>query len=384
MKRNRSLLIHCQYVYGIGHFVRAIELARSLREEFDVHLVTGGEPVPNFAIPAGIRVTQLPPVYKEEASGRLVSTDPALDIDACLALRAQMLAQIVQACPPDVVVTEHFPFGLLFENEVVDLLRSARLAKPEAMFLCSVRDVIESAHGSGSDERTCALLNAWFDLILVHGVERVIPLRASFPLIDLVTVPLLYTGYVVEPAEPRRPQSGPPLLVGSIGGGRVGQELLSALVAAHRRLAPEWPHELLLFRGAFEGGGGAADAAAAGAPGLQIRPFDRSAYRRALARASGVICLGGYNSVIESLSMKLPVLVYKRQFLGTNREQALRAGLFAQSGLVRTIEQQELEPAALAPAMRSHFAEPPVDASAFDFDGAANACRIIASYRRAA
>lgn len=371
-----SLLIHCQYVYGIGHFVRAVELARSLRQAFDVHLVTGGEPIPNFTLPDDVTFTQLPALFKDEVTGRLLCVDATVSLAACLAQRARILKRIVQTRPPDIVVTEHFPFGLLFEIEVVTMLKHVRRMKPHAMLVSSVRDVIDSACGSSSDAKICALLAAWFDLILVHGDPRVIPLSASFPMIDRVTVPLVYTGYVVEPPESRRARSGPPLLVGAIGGGRVGQELLSALVAAHHELAKFWDHELLLFRGAF-----ACDASGVPAgPGLHVCPFDRAAYRQALAQATGVICLGGYNSVLETLSMSLPTLVYKRRFLGANCEQALRAEFFQQSGLIKTIEEEELAPQVLAQRMESHFAAQPTTPPNIDFHGAANACRILLTH----
>ena len=372
-----SLLIHCQYVYGIGHFVRAVELARSLRHAFDVHLVSGGESVPNFALPDGIAFTQLPAVFKDEASGSLLCVDPSVSIETCMSTRARLLAQLVQACRPDIVVTEHFPFGHLFEAEVVAMLDVLRRANPKALVVSSVRDVIDSAQGSDSDAHTCALISTWFDLILVHGDARAIPLQSSFPMIDCVTVPHVYTGYVVEPPAPRCLRAGPPLLVGAIGGGRVGQELLAALVAAHRHVGASWNHELLLFRGAFED----SDEACRGAgPQVRIRAFDRAAYRQALAEASGVICLGGYNSVLEALSMSLPTLVYKRKFLGTNREQALRADMFRQSGLVKTVEEHELATPMLAERMISHFQAHPAKPPGLDFEGGPNSCHILLAH----
>jgi predicted glycosyltransferase len=375
-----SILIHCQYVYGIGHFVRAAELARSLRADFDVHLVSGGEPVPNFTLPEGIAFTQLPPVFKDEASGQLRSVDPAVDLDTCLARRADMLASLVQDRRPDIVITEHFPFGLLFEAEVVGMLGRLRRLRPDALVVSSVRDVIESAQGGKDDARTCELIEQWFDLILVHGDARALPLRASFPLIDRIRTPYVHTGYVVEPAQPRRLRAGLPLLVGAIGGGRVGQELLAALMAAHHAACADWPHELLLFRGAFEH-----DATTPGAvPGrVRVRPFDRQAYRQALSEAAGLICLGGYNSVLEALSMSLPALVYKRRFLGTNREQALRADFFPKSKLVMTIEEADLAAPVLAQHMVSHFATPPARPPELDFQGAANTARILLARWRA-
>lgn len=370
----RSVLIHCQYVYGIGHFVRAVELARSLARHFDVHLVSGGEPVPNYVLPDGIRFTQLPAIFKDEVNDELIPLDGTTNLNTCLGERTRMLADLVQSHPPDILVTEHFPFGLLFETEVLELISQVRRARSGALIVSSVRDVIESERGSSRDTHICKLLELYFDLVMVHGDERIVALRASFPLIDRITVPLVYTGYIVAPPVPTQPRGSPPLLVGAIGGGRVGQELLAALAAAHRELIPHWQHELLLFRGAF---GQDFNYPFADSGKLQVCAFDRTAYRQALAEATGVICLGGYNSVLEALSMSLPTLVYKRAFLGGNREQALRTELLAASGLVRSFEEADLAPHKLMSMLYAHFTTGHGTAADINFHGADNACRIL-------
>jgi predicted glycosyltransferase len=373
--KRKSVLIHCQYVYGIGHFVRAVELARSFSRYFNVHLVSGGEPVPNFSLPDGVRFTQLPAIFKNETSPHLIPVDRTTSLGDCFGLRAHMLAKLVRACPPDILVTEHFPFGLLFETEALALIAQVRSARLGALVISSVRDVIESEYGSSMDVHVCELLNRFFDLVMVHGDERVVALRASFPLIDRVLIPVVHTGYVVGRPEELRPRVGPPLLLAAIGGGRIGQELLSALAEAHLKLVPHWWHELVLFRGAF---GQVGDLPIIDTDSLRVRDFDRAAYRQLLAEATGVICLGGYNSVLEALSMSLPTLVYKRIFMGMNREQALRAELFAASGLVDTFDESDLAVDKLAPRLLAHFASRPIDAVAeLNFNGADNACQIL-------
>ena len=54
----------------------------------------------------------------------------------------------------------------------------------------SVRDVIESENGGEKDAFICALLNKWYDAILVHSDERIVPFKASFPMADQIKVPL--------------------------------------------------------------------------------------------------------------------------------------------------------------------------------------------------
>lgn len=376
MKKIPSLLMHCQYVYGIGHFVRSIEIARALKNEFNVCLVIGGEQILNYPIPDGITIAHLPAIYKNETTGNLIPVDSSLSLEICFEQRGKQLEQLVQAWQPDIVITEHFPFGLLFEKEVLQMLKLARDINPNTMIVSSIRDVIDSASGGNHDAHICSLLNKWFDLILVHGDPRFITLNESFPLLEQITTPHVYTGYVVSKPEPRCKRNGPPLLLGSIGGGRIGQELLSALRAAHRHLVHDWEHELILFKGAFDIETVEEDEPCSS---LYIQNFDRIAYRKALAQADGVICLGGYNSISESLSMQLPTLVYKRKSIGSNHEQALRAELFKLSGLIKTIEEEDLETQQLGKLMSAFFREHVTTPPNIDFLGAENTCRIMLS-----
>lgn len=338
------VFIHCQYVYGIGHYVRAVELARGLSEQFDVFLLNGGEIVPNYGLPPRVTCLQLPAIYKKEKSNHLIPVDPSLNLDDCLRARQSLLEQLVDRFEPDVLITEHFPFGNLFEKEVMALIDRVKRRKRSAKIVSSVRDVVESEKGSLRDEHICSVLNEWYDMILVHSDDRLIPFYSSFPLMAKIEIPLHYTGYVVQAITPRPSRADPPLLVVSVGGGRMGDELLYAVLSAHRKVASQWCHQTVLFTGAFQ-----EDIQRLhrrleeeGSPDITIHAFDRDDYRQTLAVATGVICLGGYNSLLEAVSARLRVLIYERAFHGANREQALRAALFQRSGLIRLLSPDDL------------------------------------------
>ena len=121
-----KILIHCQYVYGIGHLVRTLELARGLSMQFQVFILNGGEVVPNFELPNTVTIIQLPSIYKEEESDYLSSVDTSINIDACFLKREKIINQSVEEIKPDILITEHFPFGLLFESEVIDLIKNVK------------------------------------------------------------------------------------------------------------------------------------------------------------------------------------------------------------------------------------------------------------------
>jgi predicted glycosyltransferase len=339
-----NVLIHCQYVYGIGHYVRTVELARGLSEVFNVFIVNGGEAVPNYVLPPSVTSFQLPAIYKEEHLDHLSPVDRSLSLADCFEARASLLYRLVQQVRADILITEHFPFGLLFEDEATRLIGQVRRCNPRAKIVCSVRDVIESEGGGQQDHHTCVLLNQLYDMVLVHGDQQIVPFSASFPQEWAIKIPVHHTGYIVQSPQRTRPRAHPPRFLVSVGGGRMGEELLYAALGAHRRIAREWMHHLILFTGAFQRDiSKLQERVEAGeCSHVTINGFGREHYRRALAVASAVLCLGGYNTMIEAVATKLPTLVYRRTFRGNNKEQDLRSAFFERAGLVQVLGPEEL------------------------------------------
>lgn len=371
-----SILIHCQYVYGIGHFVRTIELASRLSSRFDVYLVNGGEAIPNYDIPLTVNYIQLPAIYKDETADCLTPVDTSQNIDECFQLRESTIRHVVETIKPDILITEHFPFGLLFETEVMGLIAKVREENNTVKIVCSVRDVIESGEGGERDDYTCSILNRWYDMVLVHGDGTIVPFVSSFPCIECIKIPIHQTGYVVKPI-PVSPKPGLPVLLVSVGGGRLGSELLTAVLNAHTTVLERWNHNLVLFSGAFQQDLSDLYGQVRNEKNSQVvlHKFDRSLYRQTLGRASAIMCLGGYNSLIEAVSSQEPVLIYNRKFHGKNKEQDLRSSLFERKGFIRTISSEDLNKERLSGLILDTIASFQTPDTLINYEGAENSLR---------
>ena len=81
----------------------------------------------------------------------------------------------------------------------------------------------------------------------MHSDPEFQRLDESFASAAEIRCPVEYTGFVVRRPEHREPDggshSGQARIVASIGGGRVGSELLEAVIAASAQLQPTLPHE---------------------------------------------------------------------------------------------------------------------------------------------
>jgi len=345
-----SIFIHCNYVYGIGHFVRMAELSRGLCKHFEIYLLTGGEPVPNYNISSEINYIQMPAIYSVEKQQKLLPVDKNLTLEQCLSMRSAIIEELVCKIKPDILITEHFPFGPLFENEAISLIAQVKKNNPQNKIISSVRDVILTGEGSTRDSHACSLINKWYDLILVHGDSSIVPFESSFPMVEKIKIPLCHTGYIVQSIRQRRSPSNRPILVVSVGGGRMGGELLDAVLKVHKRIARQWQHQLVLFVGAFQKDTQKLHEYVTqnNLHNVKIFQFDKEDYHQILAEASAVICMGGYNSLLEAVSIRKPVLIYNRLFHGNNQEQNLRMVRFQKAGLVRIINSDELDREKLA------------------------------------
>lgn len=346
-----KILIHCQYVYGIGHFVRTIELAKGLCKYFSVFILNGGESVPNFDIPSEINLISLPAIYKQENESYLSPVDSIFSIEECFKKRRDIIENTLSNLMPEIIITEHFPFGLLFEDEVVQLISSAKSLNSNVKVVCSVRDIIESANGNIKDSITVQLLNKWYDLLLIHGDEKYFHLKNTFSLYNEIAIPNYHTGYIVKRIEQNvKTDHHKPIILASIAGGRLGKELLNALIKNHYATTKKINHKLILFTGAFESNFEElrGEIEELSSHDIELFVFDRATYLSYFSQADLVISLGGYNSIIESISNRKKLLVYQRGFAQGNEEQNLRINLFKEMRVLNVIYRKELNKSILA------------------------------------
>lgn len=371
------ILVHCQYVYGIGHFVRTVELARGLCKRFQVFILNGGEVVPNFELPEKVKFIQLPAIYKDEKSEYLSPVDDSITLNDCFLSREKIIKQLVEEIKPDILLTEHFPFGLLFETEVMGLINKVREVNSTVKIVSSVRDVIESSLGGKRDAYICDLINTWYDMVLVHGDEKFAALSKSFPQISKINIPIVHTGYIVRPIPVINKRESSPIILTSVAGGRVGNELLDAIIDSHLEILAKKGHKLILFSGAFQKDFKEQQdkVASLHSNNIILHMFDSRKYLRYLSNASLIISLGGYNSIIESVSAKKPMLVYQREFAGGNKEQNLRIKLFERTGHLGVIAPEDLKVERLSNLILDKLNKLVVSEHELDMNGVQNSSR---------
>jgi predicted glycosyltransferase len=374
-----KVLVYVQHLLGVGHVKRAAAITRAMvAAGLDVHVVLGGEPVPHADF-ATATLHQLPSARANDMSFSLLLDAHNRPVDeAWRAARKSQLLALEADIKPQVIITEHFPFGRAkFAFELIPMFEQAR-ARGNVKILASVRDVLVEKADDGKASRMLGWIDTWFDHILVHGDEAVIPFDATFPGARAIRDKLVYTGYVVDQAPPVAGASatdGTNEIIVSIGGGAVGENLLRVAIGAAEAV-PGHSWRLLVGANLSDQTFAAVRAEAATQPHVIVERA-RPDFRALLSRAALSISQGGYNTLMDVLVARCPAVIVPFAG-GAESEQTFRAEEFARRGLISVIAEASLTPPALAAAAQARLLHRHSGtAPAINLDGAAGTARHV-------
>ena len=381
---NKRVFFYVQHLLGIGHLKRAVTLARAMAAAgMEVALASGGLPVPELvtaASAAGVRFVQLPPASAADLTFKTLLDGKGRPVDGeWKRARSDALLGAWRAADSQVLVVELFPFGRRqMRFELLPLLEAA--ASRRAAIACSVRDVLGTQKSQQRQEETLALVERYFDRILVHGDAGTIPFERSFPLAGRIGARIEYTGYVVDDARAADGSAGNGEVIVSAGGGAVGAALLAAAIRAKPLTTL---HER---RWRVLAGNNLPDAdfrelarLAAGAGGTEVGiELERSRpdFTTLLANCALSVSQAGYNTLLEvvSANARAVVVPFAR---GHETEQTLRARCFAERGLLEMVAENALTPETLAAAIDRAARKPRVAPGSINLDGARRSAVLI-------
>ena len=331
-------------------------------------------------LPAGLEIIDLPPLGLD-SNGQLVSRDSQFPVDRARELRRQIILDTFHSLEPKIVLIELFPFGRKkFAGELLPLLEeSNKPVSSRSLVICSLRDILVSRPGDQQkhDDRTVAVANQYFDAVLVHSDPAFARLEESFHACSKLTIPIHYTGYV-SPARVAGHKSvgvRPRRIIVSAGGGLVGYTLLHTAIEAHAFLQDE-KLEMKVIAGPFlpEQSWQSLCAAAEGRKGVHLLRCVPDLCEEMRAAAVS-ISQCGYNTSLDILQSGVPALVVPFAE-GSEDEQMNRAERLERLGMIRVLDQRQMNARRLADEMRAllHFTP---QASTLDLDGVRNSGQIL-------
>ncbi len=357
----QKILFYCQNLLGMGHLVRTTEIMRALVKNFQVCLIDGGQLVEEFELPPEVEVVHLPAFQVEvsealQVGNQVQAVDSALTLEEVKALRKQTILNVFDNFQPDCLITEGYPFSKnkSLSFEMVPLLERIQQTKPDTKVVCSLRDIImvkQFGDRDAEEHRRCQFMNQYYDALLVHSDPQIHRLEDNIARANELTCPVYYTGYVVQ-SEPEQTELSPedaaalanphPMILVSVGGGKLGHDLLECVIKAAPILESQLPHHLHVFAGPLMPNDKYQyfHALVTGKANLRLRQYTPHllAY---MERANLSISLGGYNTTMNILATGVPSLIYPSN---KDREQAIRAEKLEKLGLLAIVHSEDLTP----------------------------------------
>ncbi len=378
-------LIYVESLLGVGHGVRAAIVAEAMLERgFDVTLVSGSPDASGREL-VGARIVRLPTVKAADAKfSRLIDENGAEIDDVWRERRRAALLDAYRSAQPEVIVIEGYPFSRWqFRFELTPLIAAA---KGQAAIVVSVRDILVAKRDPQRIDAIVELIRSDIDMVLVHGDETLIEFGETFPAATQIADKLRYTGYVsaeLAMDDTEADDAEAEVLV-SAGGGAVGSELLrTALEARALGSLKERTWRILAGRGLLDADLRALKAKADNLDGVIVEQYRRD-FPSMLTRCAVSISQAGYNTTVDLLAARARAVVVPFS-TESETEQALRARLLEDRGMLTVISEAELSPHSLAAAVDNAAASPRPPIPPISLDGArrtADLLGTLASPRR--
>lgn len=371
-----KVLIHVNHMLGTGHAVRACRIGRAMLKQGATVTIATGNIIPETIDSSGLEIIDLPLAKSNdfEFSGLVDEFNRPVD-EMWKYKRANAFMEIWKKFAPDVLITEHFPFGRgKLKFELVPVLSEIKKSKPETLIVASIRDILVKKDQPEKELRMVELAEEYFDLIVVHSDDRIVRLEESFRFANRIESLVWYTGYIVGDAKvlPAANTRSSEIVVSS-GGGAFGLKLIETAieVAKKANLNSDFTWRILcgpnisdckfkeLQKEVHKG---------------TILERNRTDFQQLLANASCSISQAGYNTCLDILTTGVAAVLVPSPVNGN--EQTMRADKLANLGLVKRVAESELTVQSLTSAVVESLTMNPAPHE-IKLDDGSNCCELI-------
>jgi predicted glycosyltransferase len=355
-ERHRRVLIYSHDTFGLGHLRRCRAIAHALVEEdkdLSVLILSGSPIIGSFDFRARVDFVRVPGVIKLR-NGEYTSLNLHIKIEETLAMRASIMRHTAEIFDPDLFIVDKEPLGLRGEvGPTLELLR-----RRGAPIVLGLRDVMDEPGQLGpewSRKKVVPALKKFYDDIWVYGLPQICDPLAGIEVPQSVRQRMTYTGYLPRSATAPSTRLGDlgeePFLLVTPGGGGDGEGLVDWVLSAYEH-DRQLPHRALIVLGPFMQPELQAEFMARAAKLKKVSAITFDARLESLmARALGVVAMGGYNTFCEILSFDKRALIVPRT--QPRLEQYIRAARAQELGLVRMLVDDEArDPRVMATALR--------------------------------
>jgi predicted glycosyltransferase len=311
-----------------------------LEKDMSVIILTGSPIIGSFNFRARVDFIRIPGVIKLR-SGDYTPLSLLIDIEETLELRASIIQHTAEIFDPDIFIVDKEPLGL--RGEVHDTL--VMLKERGTRLVLGLRDIMDEPAALVPEwerKKVVPALRDLYDQIWVYGLPQICDPLEGIELPKSVRRKMIYTGYLHR-SLPHGPATSAPLskidepyLLVTTGGGGDGEDVVDWVLRAYEN-DPHQPHPALLVLGPFMHSDRQQEflQRATKLDNVEAITFDAQ-MEHLMAKAVGVVAMGGYNTFCEILSFDKRALIIPRT--RPRMEQYLRATRAKEYGLVSMLE----------------------------------------------
>jgi predicted glycosyltransferase len=357
-----NILIYSQDGFGLGHLRRNLNICQQTTKrcpQATFLLVADSPAAPFFKLPRQCDFVKLPTIVKVD-SGVWRPDHLAMRYDEVLAIRSEIIQNVILSLRPEVFLVDHMPHGALGElKKPLELLKKY---SPYTRAVLGIRDILgapDVIHRQWQKEGAFEAATSFYDAICVYGSSEVFDAVTEYEFPASLAAKTHYCGYVCrESAETAvaYQTSGngfgnarEKLVLVAGGGGADAAFFMNQFIDAFRLLDLHEPVRAIITTGPFMPRDQFAKLRhrARGLPIVVAQLGEDSI--RLMRRADLVISMAGYNTISEIMRFKKNAIVIPRP--GPSAEQTMRSRIMSVRGLFSTIHPSQLTAASLAELM---------------------------------
>ena len=338
-RRQPRVLIYSHDSFGLGHLRRCRALAHAICEDIDdlsVLILSGAPIIGSFDFRSRVDFVRVPGVIKLR-NGEYTPLTLPMAIEDAIEMRASIIRHTAEVFDPDILIVDKEPLGL--RGELSDTLEAMKERGVHGVL--GLRDVLDDPDlllPEWRRKNAVPALKEFYDEIWIYGLPQVCEPLAGLDLPASVSRKITYTGYLQRFADKNPNLELPsvsgdrPFILVTPGGGGDGEELVDWVLRAYEHDST-LPHPSLVVLGPFMQSERRTEFIARADALSEVKAITFEAHMESLmARALGVVAMGGYNIFCEILSFDKRALIVPRT--RPRREQLIRASRAGELGLV--------------------------------------------------
>lgn len=363
----RKIIVYSHDTYGLGNIRRMLVIAKALIDsdpDVSVLILSGSPMLHAFRISPRIDYIKLPCLTRT-LNGTYQAKSLEMDFQEILNLRSNLIQSSILDFDPDLILVDKKPFGVA--DELLQALDELKRREHRAKMVLLLRDILDSPENTiriWQKNGYHRAIRSFYDQVLVVGSPEIFDMRKEYQFPYHSQEKVKYCGYIArEGGRASRHQirqlhglNDERLVLVTPGGGEDGFQLLQCYLSGWQECGGMQNTKSLIICGPEmkEDQRDRINALVEASSNLIMKNFTDD--MMACMNASDlVICMGGYNTICELLTLKKKAIVVPRTH--PVQEQWIRAERMADLGLMRVIHPRLLTPGALMASVRAELNE---------------------------